>query len=60
MANLPFDYARCAGTSYTICQTCLRRTPGRPEMQVHIAPDPKDDQTCMEHISPEYWNDPNR
>ncbi len=38
---LPFDIARCAGLAHrTPCETCLRREPGAPEWQSHIAPPP--------------------
>jgi hypothetical protein len=36
--SLPYDYARCAGTTHVTCQTCQRRTPGHPTRQAYIAP----------------------
>jgi len=37
--TLPFDYARCSGTTHPTCQHCRRREPGRPDgWQTFIAP----------------------
>lgn len=36
--TLPFDIARCAGTTAPICEFCRRKEPGRPEWQAVIAP----------------------
>lgn len=33
---LPFDYARCAGTTHAACQVCRRREPGREQWQSYI------------------------
>ena len=53
MKTLPFDYARCAGTTRTDCQVCRRREPGREQWQSYIAP-PIDMLTgeCAEFIEP--------
>lgn len=50
---LPYDYARCAGTTHSVCQTCRRREPGRSEWQSYIAPQ-IDLLTgeCADHIAP--------
>ena len=36
--TLPYDYARCAGTTHPTCQWCRRREPGREQWQSYIAP----------------------
>ena len=37
--TLPYDYARCAGTTAPLCEFCQRRTsPGRELWQDYIAP----------------------
>jgi hypothetical protein len=38
MNYLPFDYARCWGTTLPICQVCRRREPGREYWQPYTAP----------------------
>lgn len=35
---LPYDIARCPGTTAPLCQTCRRREPGRDTCQVTIMP----------------------
>lgn len=35
--TLPYDIARCAGTTHPTCQCCRRREQGRPEWQVYVA-----------------------
>lgn len=42
--TLPYDYARCAGTTHPTCQGCRRLEPGREPLQSYIAP-PIDMQT---------------
>lgn len=37
MTALPYDYARCSGTTHPTCQMCRRREPGRAEWQSYIA-----------------------
>ena len=51
--TLPYDYARCPGTTHPNCQHCRRREPGRSEWQTTIAP-PIDVLTgqCGEFIEP--------
>ena len=51
--TLPFDYARCTGTTHPTCQHCRRREPGREEWQSYIRP-PIDTLTgeCVEFIEP--------
>ena len=36
--NLPFDIARCGGTTAPLCQQCRRREPGRDYWQTYIEP----------------------
>ena len=36
--HLPYDYARCAGTTHPTCRTCRRREPGCEIRQAYIAP----------------------
>lgn len=36
--SLPFDYARCVGTTSLKCQGCRRREMGHPYWQSYIAP----------------------
>lgn len=52
--TLPYDYARCSGTTHPTCHWCRRREPGREQWQTHIAP-PIDTLTgeCGEFIAPE-------
>lgn len=38
MSTLPFDYARCPGTTHVACQVCRRRDPGRAEWQSYMQP----------------------
>lgn len=51
--TLPYDYARCAGTTHPTCQWCRRREPGRERWQSYIAP-PIDTLTgeCSSFIEP--------
>lgn len=51
--TLPYDYARCAGTTHPTCQWCRRREPGREQWQSYIAP-PIDTLTgeCGSFIEP--------
>jgi hypothetical protein len=51
--TLPYDYARCSGTTHPTCQRCRRREPGREQWQSHIAP-PIDTVTgeCGRFIGP--------
>jgi len=35
--TLPYDFARCAGTTHPNCQFCRRREPGRDEWQSYVA-----------------------
>lgn len=37
--SLPFDYARCQGTTAPLCQWCRRREPGHPTWQSYISPE---------------------
>lgn len=50
---LPFDFARCSGTTHSTCATCRRREPGSPDRQSYIAP-PIDmlTGTCPNYIGP--------
>ena len=48
--TLPYDYARCAGTTYAACQNCQRREPGRAEWQSYIAAPIALDGTCSHQI----------
>ena len=34
---LPFDYARCGGTTHQTCRLCRRREPGREQWQTYVA-----------------------
>jgi hypothetical protein len=36
--SLPYDIARCTGTTHELCQYCRRREPGREGWQVFIGP----------------------
>lgn len=36
--SLPFDIARCVGTTAPLCQFCRRREPGDPVRQWYVAP----------------------
>jgi hypothetical protein len=51
--TLPYDYARCAGTTHQTCQWCRRREPGREQWQSWMPP-PIDTLTgaCAEFIEP--------
>ena len=51
--TLPYDYARCAGTTHQTCQWCRRREPGREQWQSYIVP-PIDTLTgeCSSFIEP--------
>ena len=51
--TLPYDYARCAGTTHPTCQWCRRREPGREQWQIYIVP-PIDTLTgeCSSFIEP--------
>lgn len=49
MRRLPFDYARCNGTTADLCKTCRRREPGHPKWQPFIAPSATSDG-CKNHI----------
>lgn len=51
--TLPFDYARCAGTTHAACQQCRRTEPGREQRQSYVFPaiDPLTGQ-CGNFISP--------
>ena len=51
--TLPYDYARCVGTTHPTCQWCKRREPGREQWQSYIAP-PIDTLTgeCWSFIAP--------
>jgi hypothetical protein len=53
MRTLPYDYARCLGTSMDACKHCRRTEPGREHRQVYMAP-PIDRETgeCSEFIGP--------
>ena len=50
--GLPFDIARCFGTTDPACQDCRRREPGREDWQTYIAP-PIEDGKCDSRIAPE-------
>lgn len=50
---LPYDIARCTGTTHPICGTCRRREPGRAEWQTMIAPSKYVTTHCKNHIAPE-------
>lgn len=51
--TLPYDYARCAGTTHPLCQVCRRREPGRDQWQSWMQP-PIDTLTgeCVSFIEP--------
>ncbi len=51
--TLPYDYARCPGTTHQTCQWCRRREPGRDQWQSWMQP-PIDLLTgaCPEFIEP--------
>lgn len=36
--TLPYDIARCPGTTAPLCQSCRRTEPGRAEWQAYVAP----------------------
>ncbi len=36
--TLPFDIARCTGTTHPTCQWCRRKEPGRDGWQTYIVP----------------------
>ena len=50
---MPYDYARCQGTTHPTCQWCRRREAGLEPWQSYIAP-PIDMMTgqCSEFIEP--------
>ena len=50
--NLPYDYARCTGTTQEICQTCRRTEPGHPTRQSFFSFAPAADGTCEHYIAP--------
>lgn len=52
--TLAYDYARCAGTTHPLCQSCRRREPGRAEWQSYINAtiDPQTGE-CAHHIPPD-------
>ena len=54
MQTLPYDYARCAGTTHPTCRVCRRREPGREQWQPYMANPPIDTLTgqCAEFIEP--------
>lgn len=49
ISTLPYDVARCAGTTDPLCQTCRRREPGKRDWQRQIAP-AMDARGCANHI----------
>lgn len=48
--TLPYDYARCSGTTYPVCQSCRRREPGRDTWQAFILPAVSLTGECPNHI----------
>lgn len=38
MTPLPYDYARCVGTTHSDCRYCQRREPGRDGYQWFMEP----------------------
>lgn len=53
--TLPYDYARCAGTTHPTCQSCRRREPGREQWQSYIAPPIELDGQCDYYIGHETY-----
>ncbi len=53
MRKLPFDYARCPGTTDEKCETCRRKEPGHPTWQTFIAPSIANG-TCWNYIKPDF------
>lgn len=51
--TLPYDYARCSGTTHQTCQVCRRREPGREQWQSYIAAAIALDGTCSNFIEPQ-------
>ena len=51
---LPYDYARCTGTTHAACQVCRRREPGREHWQPYMNNPPINMLTgeCSEFIEP--------
>lgn len=50
--SLPYDYARCTGTTHEICQTCRRTEPGHPTRQSFFSWRPVQNGTCAHYIAP--------
>jgi hypothetical protein len=50
--TLPYDIARCAGTTAPICRGCRRKERGSPHRQSFIAPAVQPDGTCAHKINP--------
>ena len=46
MTHLPYDVARCIGTSNPVCTNCRRREPGHPTRQLFVTPPPDVNDTC--------------
>jgi AAA+ ATPase superfamily predicted ATPase len=53
MRKLPFDYARCPGTTDPKCETCRRKEPGHPTWQSYITPRIAGG-TCENYIKPDF------
>lgn len=51
--TLPYDIARCPGTTHQNCIDCRRREPGRTEWQSVIEPAIWIDGVCKNKIEPE-------
>lgn len=47
---LPYDYARCSGTTDPVCDNCRRRGPVRPEYQSYIMQQPERAGECSMQI----------
>jgi hypothetical protein len=50
LTPLPYDYARCSGTTHATCQNCRRRELGRPEWQSYMAAPIALDGACSGQI----------
>lgn len=60
--TLPYDIARCPGTTHPLCSQCRRREPRREWLQPYLSSAPIDMQTarCEAYIPPAHITTTNR